>query len=62
MIYVRITKRVDGVNNKNTVINNLDKFTAYDVAIQAATSKGAGSHGRIENATTLEDGRYCQCV
>ena len=53
-----VRKRVNGGNNRNTVLNNLNEFTTYDVAIQAATSKGAGLPGEIRNATTLQDSKY----
>ena len=52
-----VTKRVNGTNNRNTVLNDLNEFTNYDVAIQAATSKGNGTHGAIKNVTTLQDGK-----
>ncbi|CAB4027934.1 phosphatidylinositol phosphatase PTPRQ-like, partial [Paramuricea clavata] len=50
-----VTKRLNGVNNRSTVLNGLNKFTNYEVAIQAATSKGNGTHGAIKNVTTLQD-------
>ena len=53
-----VNKTVNGVNNRNTVLYNLNKFTTYYVAIQAATSKGVGPHGGIKNATTLQDSKY----
>ncbi|CAB4004398.1 sidekick-1-like isoform X1 [Paramuricea clavata] len=51
-------KRVDGVNNRSTVLNNLNEFTTYVVAIKAATSKGAGPPGLTKSARTSEDGKY----
>jgi hypothetical protein len=53
-----VTKRLNGVNNRSTVLNGLNEFTAYSVAIQAATSKGNGTHGEIKNVMTFEDGKY----
>ena len=55
-----VTRRVDGVDNRSTVLNGLNEFTTYSVAIQAATSDGNGTHGAIENVMTLEDSKYCQ--
>ena len=51
-----------GVNNRNAVLDSLNTFTTYDVAIQAATSKGAGPPGVIKTAQTLEDSKYLQRV
>ena len=48
---------MNGTNNKSTVLNKLNEFTTYEVAIQAATSKGAGKHGEIKTNTTLQDGK-----
>jgi hypothetical protein len=47
-----------GVNNRNAVLDGLKKFTDYDVAIQAATSKGAGPPGLTKSARTFEDSKY----
>ena len=51
-------KRVDGVNNRTTVLSNLNEFTTYDVAIKAATAHGEGPPGEKKSETTLEDGKY----
>ncbi|CAB4045710.1 phosphatidylinositol phosphatase PTPRQ-like isoform X17, partial [Paramuricea clavata] len=50
-----VTKRLNDVNNRSTVLNGLNEFTTYSVAIQAATSKGNGTHGAITNVITLQD-------
>ena len=51
------TKNVTGVDNTSTELNNLNKFTSYEVAVQAGTSKGAGEHGTTRTVKTLEDGK-----
>ena len=53
-----VRKKVDGVNNTRTVLNDLNEFTTYSVAIQAATSERNGTHGAIKNVMTLEDSKY----
>ena len=52
------TKKVNGDNERNTILTDLNEFTNYDVAIKAATSVGVGPHGGIKNETTFEDGKY----
>lgn len=52
------SKRVDGVNNRNTVLNNLNEFTIYDIAMKAATSMGKGPLGEEKSGRTLEDGKH----
>ena len=46
------------VNDRKTVLKNLNEFTTYQVAVKAATLKGAGPIGGIKNATTLQDSKY----
>ena len=50
--------RVDGVNKRRTILNNLNAFTTYVVTIKAATSNGAGPPGLPKRARTLEDSKY----
>ena len=57
-----VKERVDGVNNRSTVLNYLKPFTTYAVAVQAATSKGAGEPGKIASERTLEDSTYYTCT
>ena len=52
------TKRVNGGNERNTILTHLNEFTNYDVAIKAATLVGAGPHGAIKSETTFEDSKY----
>ena len=50
-------QRVNGSYNNNTVLNDLNEFTTYSVAIRAATSVGPGPLGGRENVTTFQDGK-----
>ena len=50
-------QRVDGSDNRNTVLNDLNEFTNYSVAIQAATSVGPGPPGGRRNVKTFQDGK-----
>ena len=49
---------MNGGNERNVILTDLNEFTNYDVAIKAATSVGAGPHGGIKSETTFEDGKY----
>ena len=51
------TRRVNGSDNRNTVLNDLNEFTNYSVAIRAATSVGPGPHGGRENVRTFRDSK-----
>ena len=51
-------EKVDMVNDRKTVLKNLNEFTTYQVAVKAATLKGSGPTGGIKNATTLQDSKY----
>ena len=57
-----VKQRVDGVNYRSTVLSNLKPFTTYAVAVQAATSKGAGTPGKKASERTLEDSTYYTCT
>ena len=51
------TRRVNGDDNRNTVLDDLNEFTNYSVAIQAATSVGPGPPGVRRNVKTFQDGK-----
>ena len=51
------TRRVNGGDNRNTVLNDLNEFTNYSVAIQAATSVGPGPPGVRRNVRTFQDSK-----
>jgi hypothetical protein len=46
------------VNDRKTVLKNLNEFTTYQVAVKAATANGTGPNGGIKHATTLQDSKY----
>jgi hypothetical protein len=50
-----VNKTVDDVHTRETVLDNLNEFTTYAVAIRAATSKGPGRIGETEYNTTFPD-------
>ena len=50
--------KVDDVVNRKAVLTELNEFTTYDVAIKAATSKGAGPPGGSKNVTSFQDSKY----
>ena len=55
-------KRVEGVDNRTTVLNNLKEFTTYIVAIKAATSEGDGPPGVNKSVKTFEARKYLKRV
>ena len=50
--------RVDDVNIRSTVLDNLNEYTTYDVAIQAANSINSGPPGAVKSVTTFQDSKY----
>ncbi|XP_074653669.1 cell adhesion molecule Dscam1-like [Tubulanus polymorphus] len=53
--FMYITKPVDQDFIPEQVINNLEKFTKYEVHVQAFNTKGAGPRSREVGVLTLED-------
>ena len=51
------TRRINGSDNRNTVLDDLNEFTNYSVAIRAATSVGPGPPGGRKNETTFQDSK-----
>ena len=48
---------VDGANTTSYVVASLNKFTSYELAIQAFNSKGASVMSDVIERTTDEDGK-----
>lgn len=44
-----------------TVLTNLNKFTLYNIVVQAYTSQGSGPPSKEISVHTLEDGKYRIC-
>ena len=50
-------RRVNGSDNRITVLDDLNEFTNYSVAIRAATSVGPGPRGGQKNEKTFQDSK-----
>lgn len=45
-----------------TILENLNKFTPYNIFVQAYTSQGSGPPSKEIQVTTLEDGQYMRFI